>query len=308
MYPDSNPANPEKSNEPVAERESLYEKPAWKKLYAFILGPSLVAAAAIGVFTTVSYLTHEDSSPADLVDALKNGGEHRRWQAAFALTKYLQRTPTDSDDSYAEKQRSVRVFVPDLIAVFNDPKRGDEQVKRYLALAFGDMGDPALVPLLTNVLTATDSELVIYALRSLGLLRDVSCVPAVIEATKRDDTDIRAIGAYVLGVLGTEEGVARLEALVEDSAPSVRWNSAFALARHKNATGEKVIVEILERGPLYQAVRSDPLGQREQFLNAIRSAGMLRTVLLKERLSRIADSDDDLRARDLAKKQLALEP
>jgi hypothetical protein len=53
---------------------------------------------------------------------------------------------------------------------------------------------------------------------------------------------------------------------------------------------------------MYQSVNTEPQKQREQFLNAVQSAGMLRTPRVVERLQRIADADENLQARDMAKK------
>ena len=208
----------------------------------------------------------------------------------------------EADEDYQRKLTTVRLLLPELLKIYDDPRKGDDEVRKFLSLAFGYLGDRRTVPALTGVLTESNEELVTYALVSLTQVKDLSAVPAILEASKRAEPGIRSTAIFALGVLGTQPALGRLEEALTDSNPSVRWNSAFGLARNKNSSGEEVILEILDRGPMYQSVGAEPQKQREQFLNAVQSAGMLRTPRVVERLQRIARADENLQARDMAKK------
>ncbi len=302
----TDPAEPE-APPPLEEDRYYYAKPAWKKVYAFILGPMLLAAVGVAVFVGMRLLTAEDESPAELVQTLKSGGEHRRWQAAFSLTRYLQPSlrkggdatlQRENDADYREKLARVRVFLPELLSIFQNPK--DEMTPRYLALVLGYLHDKRATPALVQAAQSSDTELAVNSLVSLALQDDASADAGVIVASKSDDAQIRSVSAYVLGVLGTPAAVERLKALVTDATPSVRWNAAFGLARAGQSQGDAVIAEILDRGALYRSEGLDANKQREMFLNAIRSAGMVRSPKLVERLKKIASSDEDLRARNAA--------
>jgi len=290
---------------------TFYEQPLWKRMYAFLLAPLLIAAAAIGIFTAFSLMTQESTSPEEIVGILSSGGEHRRSQAAFALTKYLQPSvfedqdggiAVEADEDYQRKLTTVRLLLPELLSIYEDPRKGDDEVRKFLSLAFGYLGDRRTVPALAGALSASNEELVTYALVSLTQIKDPSAVPAILAASKRTEPGIRSTAVFALGVLGTDPAMERLEEALTDSSPSVRWNSAFGLARNNNASGEEVILEILDRGPMYQSVGAEPQKQREQFLNAVQSAGMLRTPRVVERLQRIALADKNLQARNMAKK------
>jgi HEAT repeat protein len=304
------------------EKESFYAEPVWKRFYAFLLGPALVAAGALAVFTIVSVLTREDTSPDELVQAMKSGGEHRRWQAAFALTKFLQPSidhtteQLESDDDYQKKLDAVRLLVPELMVIYDDTGRTEPEVRRFLALAFSYLGDPRLVPPLIRTCSSEDVELVHYSLAALAKIsertRGAANVPqdwepaaieAVIAASRRQETDIRVTAIYALGAFGGPAAVERLEQAIGDPAPDVRWNAAFGLARYDNRAGEQVIAEILDRGPIYTGI-ADPARQDDLFLNAVRSAGMVRSPMLRERLSRIAEADVNTKARAMAMKIL----
>ena len=321
---------PPDASEPVSEtppiRESFYEEPVWKRFYAFLLGPALLAAVAMAIFTIGSLLTTDETDPHKLVETLRQGGEHRRWQAAFKLTKYLQPSATDAsrglqretDEVYQAKLRQVRVLVPQLMEVWDDPKRGDGEVRRFLALTFSYLGDERTLSRLGDALGSDDLELVHYALAAIGSTAGAMRGPVskgafqlpgnveqkVLEATKRNEADIRATAMFTLSILGTPTALDRLREGVGDMAPSVAWTAAFGLARHGDETGSKVIAEILDRGPIFAAVGADPGRQSDLFLNAVRSAGMVPTPMLWQRLEKIAQSDRNLGARNEAKKLL----
>ena len=289
---------------------SFYEQPLWKRMYAFLLAPFLIAAIAVGIFTVFSMMTQENQTPTDLVSILKSSGEHRRSQAAFALTKYLQpsvfeengQLQREQDEDYRRKLTTVRLLLPELLEIFNDPVRGDDEVRKFLSLSFGYLGDRRVVEPLTGVLGDPNEELVTYSLVSLTTLKDSKAIPAIIEASKRSEPGIRSTAIYALGVFGGPLALERLEAALTDSHSSVRWNSAFGLARQGSPSGEEIILEILNRGSMYQSINDEPQKQREQFLNAVQSAGMLRTPRAMKRLKEIAQADDNLQAMDMAKK------
>ena len=307
--PPAEPSPPQDDGAPNSsgDERHYYEKPAWKRIYAFILGPMLVAAAGVGLFVGVRLLTGEDESPSELVSTLRTGGEHRRWQAAFSLTRYLQPSVQAGTDAnlkvednaaYQQKLAKVRVFLPELLDIFQNPK--DETTPRYLALVLGYLRDKRATEALVVAANRPDPELAVNSLVSLAVLEDESAAPGVVRASLTDNHEVRSVSAYVLGVLGTPGAKTRLSALVTDAHPSVRWNAAFGLARAGDAAGEDVIAEILDRGALYRTAGLDGHKQREMFLNAVRSAGMLRSPKLVERLEKIAESDEDLRARNAA--------
>ena len=127
-----------------------------------------------------------------------------------------------------------------------------------------------------------------------------SLIASILAAADRPEADIRATAIFALAVIGTDDALTRVRAAVRDEAPAVAWNASFGLARHGDAGGAEVIADLLARGPLFNAVGDDPARQRDLFLNAVRSAGMVPSPMLQERLAKIADSDANLAARNEA--------
>jgi hypothetical protein len=318
------------SGEDGSLSESYYEEPVWKRFYAFLLGPALLAAAALAVFTVMSLLTADDSEPGKLLEAMRGGGQHRRWQAAFALTKFLQPSVEQSqqhyvlenDRHYQEKLGQVRILLPQLLEIWNDPRHGDVELQRFLALALSYLADQRALPSLAGALAAEDVELVHYALVAIATTADsvrgqggnepvdlgAEVESAVLAASRRHEPDIRATAIFSLSILGTQRAKGRMAEALADAAPAVTWNAAFGLARYGDTRGQEVISEILDRGPLFEAVGVDLGRQRDLFLNAVRSAGMVQSPMLWKKLKKIADHDRDLKARDEAKKLLTRGP
>ncbi len=306
---------------------AFHATPVWGRFYALLLGPALLAAAVLAVFTIVSILSADEAEPRELVEALESGGQHRRWQAAFALTKYLQPSVRqrdavllrESDADYRQRLDQVTLLIPELLGVWNRSADRQPEIKRFLALAFSYLGDRRLLPALTGSLGDEDTELVHYSLAAIGTTAEIAArkgadiadpalaaavVAAVVAASQRKESDVRATATYVLALLGTETAKQRLHAALKDPAPAVVWNAAFGLARHGDGAGEEVIAEILDRGPLYQAAGPDAARQRDLFLNAVRSAGKVASSSLRTKLSLIAQGDEELAAREEAQKQL----
>ena len=77
--PETDPA-PDPKGAAASNENTFYEKPAWKKLYAFILGPMLVAAAGVAIFVGVNLMTADNVTAQDLVETLRSGAyeNHRR--------------------------------------------------------------------------------------------------------------------------------------------------------------------------------------------------------------------------------------
>jgi cyclophilin family peptidyl-prolyl cis-trans isomerase/HEAT repeat protein len=60
----------------------------------------------------------------------------------------------------------------------------DSTVRRFAAIAAGRIGDPAAVALLTPLLTDTDTAVQVAAIFALGLLRDSTALPALVQRTR----------------------------------------------------------------------------------------------------------------------------
>src|SRR6476469_5357677 len=116
----------------------------------FFLIPLTVVALTVTVYVGFRSLLADDRKPQDYLAEIRNGGSDRRWPAAYELSR-LMADP---------KVRADRTLTPALVKAFEESK-GDQQVRRYLALAIGRLDPPMpaeAVASLTSALDDPDGE------------------------------------------------------------------------------------------------------------------------------------------------------
>ena len=122
-------------------------------------------------------------------------------------------------------------------------RRGDPQVRRYLALAIGRL-DP---PLPADAVAEPDAGAGRPRQRDAhqrhlgaGLVgrRGRRAAPRCRCISAQDaDAGIRKMVVYALGALPGDAQIDTLRTALQDSTPDVRWNAAVALARHGRSEG-----------------------------------------------------------------------
>lgn len=288
---------PAPSAEPVEEEAPPPPSPG-RLLARFFLVPLLVVATAVGVFLVFNLLTFERRSPREYLQEVRGGGPNRRWQAAFELSRSLGAIPEG-----AERE----ALAADTLRIFDSlsPTRAEDvPVRRYLALVLGKLGDDAAVPALAGAVKDPDSETRLYAVWALGALADPRSYEAVMEASHSEDAGMRKMTAYVLGTLDDPRAAPRLQVLLEDRVPDVRWNAAIALATLGDASGLAVLRSIVDRKALArQAALSDDQAEIAM-VNALKALAMLGDAASVPLLERVAREDPNLRVRQAARDAL----
>ena len=115
------------------------------------------------------------------------------------------------------------------------------------------------------------------------------------------------MAVFALGQLGDRDGADALRRALVDRDADVRWNAAIALARVGDASGEPVLIEMLERFTTESAPKrmaADPEDDSPA-LNAIRALSLLRGERPRAALERAARSAKSEEIRGTAR--LALE-
>jgi HEAT repeat protein len=118
---------------------------------------------------------------------------------------------------------------------------------------------------------------------------------ALTEAAEDARPPLRSTAAFALGVIGGDEAEARLETLVRDPYPDVRYNAATGLARHGNAAGVDVLLEMLDAnesagidGEKQEAARDFKRAMIR--LNALRATGQFVTANPTAELGRLREA------------------
>ncbi len=273
----------------------------------FFVFPMAIVAVCVTVFVVFGLIASEGKSARDYLSEVRSGGQNRRWQAAFELSKVLQ----GGKDPALKDPR----FVAEAVALFAESQRDDPRVRRYLALALGRLGDRSAVPALREATRGedADSETVIYALWSLGALGDASAIPDLVRLASHADPGLRKAAVHALGAFPQPEALLSLQAALDDGAEDVGWNAALALGRRGDPLATPVLLQMLDRGLL----RKTPQGggaaavgvsdeQAEEILvEAAGVAGVSRDPALRAALEALRDRDPSLKVRDAAQRALA---
>jgi HEAT repeat protein len=269
----------------------------------FFIFPMAIVAVCVTVFIVFGLIASEGKSGRDYLAEVRSGGQNRRWQAAFELSKVLQ----------AKKDPALKdaKFAAEAVKLFEDSASDDPRVRRYLALALGRLGDRAAVPALRKALdaSASDSETVIYAVWALGSIGDPAALPELVRLAACEDRGLRKAAVHALGVFDRPEAHAALVAALADAAPDVRWNAALALGRRGDPAATPVLLQMLDRASLTKLEGSAPELPAEALtpeqaddvmVEAVRAGARLRDPALAAALQALRDRDPSLKVRDAA--------
>jgi HEAT repeat protein len=248
-------------------------------------------------------LLSSERTPQELLSDVRIGGRERRWPAAYELSRLL---------SDPETETQFPGLGTDIVQAFSQSDGDDPRVRRYLALAVGRLNDPpaAAVGELLASLEDPDSETrisVIWALASLG---DATTVSEIGQMYQSDDSGVRKMAVYALGILSPDGRDATLRTALEDSVADVQWNAAVALARHGSREGMVVIGRMLDRGYVERMVTRTPTSDAnidpvsEVIVSGLQAAAALGASELRSSIEALSKSDANLRVREVALKAL----
>jgi HEAT repeat protein len=266
----------------------------------FFLIPLVVVAITASVYVGFRSLLADDRSAQDYLAEIRNGGSSRRWPAAYELSRLMADPKVRADKSLA----------PALVKAFQ-ASAGDQQVRRYLALAIGRL-DPPLpsdaVADLTHALDDPDSETRISVIWALGSSGDEAVVSKLVPLYTAQDADagIRKMVVYALGALPGDGQVTTLRTALQDAVADVRWNAAVALARHGNHEGVVVLKQMLDRQYVEQAVKRDVRVDMDQdpvadvMISGLRAAAALKDDTLRPAVTNLSEQDKSLKVRQAA--------
>ena len=281
-----------------APRNSLATAPALA--VQFFLIPLVVVAITGSVYIGFRSLLADDRNAQDYLAEIRNGGSSRRWPAAYELSRLMADPKVRADKSLA----------PALVKAFQE-SAGDQQVRRYLALAIGRL-DPPLpseaVAGLTHALDDPDSETRISVIWALGSSGDEAVVSKLVPLYTAQDADagIRKMVVYALGALPGDGQVTTLRTALQDGVADVRWNAAVALARHGSHEGVVVLKQMLDRQYVEQAVKRDVRVDVDQdpvadvMISGLRAAAALKDETLRDAVTNLSQQDKSLKVRQAA--------
>ena len=263
-------------------------------LFQFVVFPLGVVLIGVAIFLLFGKLASNEQSIPEYLNDIRTGSDHRKFQAAYELSKSIKR---------GEAARYPNL-VEQVTGVYAASKDDDPRIRQYLALVLGKIGDRRATPTLIEALREPAVETRIYALVALGELKDPAAVPAMIEATKDSERDVRKTAMYTLGQTGDPRAVPVLATALNDGAADIRYNAALALARFDDQRAVPVLREMIDRKQLDMVAGMRPDQKEEAMIAAIGAYARLAGAEADEVLRPIADRDPSMRVQSAAKAAL----
>lgn len=269
----------------------------------FFLIPLAVVGMVVLVYGGFRMLLSTERTPQELLSDVRVGGRERRWPAAYELSRLL---------SDPETETQFPGLGTDLVQAFSDSDGDDPRVRRYLALALGRLNNPpttAVVALLAS-LEDPDTETRIHVIWALASLGDETTVNDIARMYRSDDSGVRKMAVYALGILSPDGRDATLRTALEDPVADVQWNAAVALARHGSGDGMVIIRRMLDRSYVERMVTRTPTSEAnidpvsEVIVSGLQAAAALGASELRSSIEALSESDANLRVREVALKAL----
>lgn len=266
-------------------------------IFRFIVVPLVLVGIVVFIVVLFGNIALKQKTVRDYVYDIKTGSQSERWQAAYHLSSLLSNTKKD----YRSEARNL---LPEIVLIFENEKGRDLQIRRYLALAMGNLEDPRAAPALRKAIDDEDTQTVLYSIWSIGKIGDKESTPLIIEKFENSDSAIRTMCAYVLGALEDPRAIPPLQAHLDDSDVKVRWNSAIALSRMKDASGSDLLLQMMNRDYLANFPEMSEDRKEELLINAITAAAKLDIPQLEDQIKKASTTDPNPRVRDAAIKVL----
>tara|TARA_B100001179_G_scaffold231117_1_gene220241 strand:+ start:83 stop:1012 length:930 start_codon:yes stop_codon:yes gene_type:complete len=271
----------------------------------FFLIPLAVVVAVVLLYGGFRWLLNDERTPQEYLSDIRVGGRERRWPAAFELSRLM---------ADPEVQASEPSLGPALVTAFVESENDDPRVRRYLAMAVGQLTQPPedAGASLVDALDDPETETRISVIWALGSLGDSSVIPELAGMYASDDAGIRKMTVYALGALPGDEQIATLRTALNDSVPDVQWNAAVALARHGNTQGVGILGRMLDREYVERlaeptmGVGSDEVDRvGEVMITGLNAIAALNAISFRDSVLQLSRQDESLRVRQAAIEALA---
>lgn len=318
------------------------EAPTAAFIMQLFLIPLAIVSIVVLLWLSFSWLAQAGrDDPKKLVEELRRGTDVS-WQSGYTLAEILRSPDPRYDELRRDKglaKELVTLVENDLkhpLKGGND--KGDQQrIKRrmFLCRSIGSMyvadGAPLLAKLANLENDPLEVEVRLAALEGLATLarnvgpeeirQDPQVLTAVIEASRTPDSEVppptggkdqseykprsevRAVAAFTLGVMGGEEARERLKVMLDQGYASARYNAATGLCRQGDEAAIPVLKEMLAPDNKFAARDEKYEADKDRKRVAVMVAGVQGALVLAE-----ANPEADIAPVIEALKKLAAAP
>ena len=275
-----------------AEKKSLLRV----VIHSFFVVPFIIAIFGVLIFLMLRILTIEPRTAQDYLHDVKIGGNTKRWQGAFELSKILA-----NPGMVPREER----FVNDLISTFEySEKERDDRIRIYLALAMGRTKDLRYATILEKTLNDENEEILAAVIYSLGLINSRTSLERLLLMFEHKSARVRhQVVVALVNYVGDQVQIILKQAL-HDPEPNVRWDAAIALAKQKDDSGRRILLDLMDRKYLDSFPNIDAVEQNQAILAAIRSSRDILDDELRNVLLDLMENDLNMKIRQAARNTL----
>jgi HEAT repeat protein len=282
----------QKATNQVPEKKSVLRV----VIHSFFVVPLIIAIFSVIIFLVVRIITSEPNTAQDYLEDVKIGGSTKRWQGAFELSKILSNPKMVPKDDR---------FILEMISSFEYASNDrDSRVRQYLALAMGATKDSRYVPTLLASLDSSEPEMIMASIHALGNIGDNAAVQSIINVLDHGEAKVRLQAVISLGKIGDKSSISNLKEMMADSEVNVRWDAAIALAKLGDPSGQRILLDLLDRNYLDSFPNIDEIEQVQAMMVAIQVAPFIQDLELKTSLVQLKQNDPNLKIREAARKTL----
>jgi len=275
-----------------AEKKSLLKV----VIHSFFVVPFIIAIFGVLIFLMLRILTIEPRTAQDYLHDVKIGGNTKRWQGAFELSKILA-----NPGMVPREER----FVNDLISTFEySEKERDDRIRIYLALAMGRTKDLRYATILEKTLNAENEEILAAVIYSLGFINSPTSLEQLLLMFEHESARVRHQVVVALGNYDGDQVQIILKQALHDPEPNVRWDAAIALAKQKDDSGRRILLDLMDRKYLDSFPNIDAVEQNQAILAAIRSSRDILDDELRQVLLDLMENDLNMKVRQAARNTL----
>ena len=275
-----------------AEKKSLLRV----VIHSFFVVPFIIAIFGVLIFLMLRILTIEPRTAQDYLHDVKIGGNTKRWQGAFELSKILA-----NPGMVPREER----FVNDLISTFEySEKERDDRIRIYLALAMGRTKDLRYATILEKTLNDENEEILAAVIYSLGFINSPTSLEQLLLMFEHESARVRHQVVVALGNYDGDQVQIILKQALHDPEPNVRWDAAIALAKQKDDSGRRILLDLMDRKYLDSFPNIDAVEQNQAILAAIRSSRDILDDELRKVLLDLMENDLNMKVRQAARNTL----
>lgn len=230
--------------------------------------PGMIVTIIVLVWLLFNWLAQMGNDPRNYVRAISRNNEGR-WQAAVNLANALNNERGADFEKLRRDHETVKELAAVLVTEIDEGRLetqlGEKPVtfRMFLCRALGSFevadGLPALLKAVNTNRDPRERDVRRSALEGIALLADnvrtadpahpldsKELTATLLAAAADSDALVRSSAAYAMGVVGGEQLLGKLHALLDDANPDVRFNAATGLARHGDPQAAGVLIEMLD--------------------------------------------------------------